>query len=198
MAADCDYYGSNTIYVGTIGLKNNYAVDKNFYLPYYAKLKTKMSVTKLDTTGAVIWSKQFGGEMNYFARSVAFTRDGGCVVAGTRYDSTMQYPTKVFQNFLMKLDADGSIVDVGIKDNGTFLNIKINCFPNPATKDIYFDLPFEENITVQIYNGIGHLILQKRNYVNLSTIDVQELEKGMYVYKISTAKHFYSGKLLKE
>lgn len=197
MAADFDYYGSNTIYVGTIGLKNNYLVDKNFYRPYYAKLKTKMSVVKLDTLGKNTWSNQFGGEMNYFGRSVAFTKDGGCVVAGSRYDSAAFYPNKVFQNFLMKLDANGNVVNVGVKENA-LSNRKINCFPNPATKNIYLDVPPEENITVQIYNSFGQMVLQKKNYIRLSNIDVEDLEKGIYIYKISSAKNLYSGKLLKE
>jgi hypothetical protein len=197
-ASNCDYYGANTIYVGTIGLLNNYAVDKNFYRPYYAKPKTKISVTKLDTMGNIVWSKQYGGDMNYFARSVAFIEDGGCIVAGSRYDSAAFYPNGVFENFLLKLDMNGDVINVGVKETTSQKNEQMNCFPNPTNKTIYFDIPHEEDITIQICNNIGQVVLQSKNYVNLTSMDVQDLQAGMYVYKIITAKQVYSGKLLKE
>lgn len=74
----------------------------------------------------------------------------------------------------------------------------LSLYPNPATKTIWLDVPVKESSTVQLYNMMGQLVLQKKNYRSLSTIDVELLEKGMYIYKIITDKGIYSGKLLKE
>jgi hypothetical protein len=198
LAADCDYYGSNIIRVGVIGLNHNYTVDKILYKPYYAKLKTKMLVTKLDTSGNEIWSKQFGGEMNYFARSVVFTKDGGCVVAGTRYDSSANFSNGSFQNFLMRLDVNGEEITVNISENGISMKGKARCYPNPANNNIYFEVPFKENMSIEINNSNGELVLQKQNYTNLSPVDIGELGKGLYVYKIKTDSGIYTGKFISE
>ncbi len=168
------------------------------FFPYFSMQKSKLFVTKTDTMGNIIWSKSYGGNMNYFGRGVAFTFDGGCVIAGTRYDSTSMYATHVSENFLLKIDPSGNFVDVSIfKADGKIVS-PIKCFPNPADNTVHFDVPFEEDMCIEVYNQLGQKVLEKREYKNADPIDLNQLPNNLYYYTIKTKTNSYSGKFLKE
>lgn len=195
-SSNCDYVGASTINVGVIGLEDNYLVDKNFYRPYYAKTKTRISLTKTDTVGNLLWRKEYGGDMNYFARSVVFTADGGCLVAGSRYDSASFYANGYFENFMMKVDAQGMMV--GMNENKVSSQAQLKCFPNPSCGSIFFDVSEKKNITVQICNSTGQVLIEKRGYLDKSPVEQDQLEKGLYLYRVKTDVNVYVGKIVKE
>ncbi|MDI1353575.1 MAG: T9SS type A sorting domain-containing protein [bacterium] len=183
--------------VSAIGFTNSPSYQPPFF-PYYFQQRSKLLVNKTDTMGNIIWSKYFGGEMNYFGRTIAFTSDGGCIIAGTRYDSTTMFLPHISQNFLLKLDAEGNYTSVGIIENGKMKENSVKCYPNPSNQVIYFDIPFESEIEINLYNNLGELVLKKTEYNNMSEIDISQLTQALYNYKIHTKLNFYSGKFLKE
>jgi hypothetical protein len=74
----------------------------------------------------------------------------------------------------------------------------IHAFPNPVNHAIYFDIPFEKNISISIYNQLGQLLFTEKNYESLTAIDLKDLQNDFYYYKIITSQNIYSGKFLKE
>lgn len=192
-------------YIITIaGIGFDEQIDPTYYnffppfWPYFSNQKTKMLVTKMDTMGNVIWKKTYGGEMSYFPNSVAFTADGGCVIAGTRHDSTSMFANQS-ENFLLKLDSMGNYpgMDVVINElNDESLELRV--YPNPANTEIYFDVSNEKVFDVEIYNTLGQLLLSKSNYASRSAINISQLNKDLYFYKVKTPKNNYTGKFVKE
>ncbi len=184
------------ITVAAIGFTNIPSWPPPFY-PYYHEQKSKLVVNKTDTMGNVIWIKEYGGEMNYVGRSIAFTSDGGCVISGTRYDSTM-YSPRVSENFLLKLDANGNLNTVGLGKEFSRNGTSIRCYPNPGTDHIYFDVPFEEKIFIEVYNNLGALVLSVGDYKTMTSINISDLKPNLYYYKVQTRLNNYSGKFIKE
>lgn len=165
--------------------------------------KTKIFVNKLDTMGNVIWVKELGGDMFYRPASIVFTPDDGCLIAGFRYDSTTMKSTDsfnqlVYESFLLRLDANGEILDVGIIENGKINPYPIKCFPNPSGDKIYFDFLFRDSVELIVYSTLGSEALKMKDYPNLSALDISALDKGIYFYKVLTKTKSYSGKFIKE
>ncbi|WP_437570729.1 SBBP repeat-containing protein [Sorangium sp. So ce542] len=75
---------------------------------------TDAFVVKLDPTGARIWGKAFGGNGSDACTRLAYTNDGGVIVAGT-YDNNINIDGSSLENdagtdvFVAKLDANGDL-----------------------------------------------------------------------------------------
>jgi hypothetical protein len=82
----------------------------------------------------------------------------------------------------------------GIDENE--IQYKYTIYPNPASRVVYFKSYLSANIRLMIYDASG--LLQKevtaKNTDELE-IDVSDLRKGMYLYKILTDDHIITGKL---
>ncbi|MEI6019931.1 MAG: T9SS type A sorting domain-containing protein [Bacteroidota bacterium] len=186
------------ITVGSSGFGRPYPIIPPPFFPYFVEQKSTLFVNKTDTMGNIIWTKEYGGEMNYYGRGIAFTPDGGCIITGTRYDSTSMFAQHLSQNFILKLDSNGNYNSVGIFDNGQLRSNLVTCYPNPSKTQIHFDVPFENVLSLQIFNQMGQLILEEKNYQSLKAIDVKGLSADLYYYKIVTKQNTYSGKFVKE
>lgn len=189
---EVDFNNKNIISLATEGF--------NPFIPNQIQnQKTKILVHKLDTLGNTIWVKKYGGDMFYLNKSISFTKDGGCIIAGIRYDSTsaiLNGMTNIAQSFLLKLDSNGNYNAVGLFD--TIKKIKnFKCFPNPSTNELFFDIPFEENITIEIFDLFGRSLKLVNNYKNYSALDLTGLNEGNYFYNIKTNTNLYYGKFVK-
>lgn len=159
---------------------------------------TFILVNKIDTAGNLIWTKYYGGDKYYLPNAIHATSDSGVVICGIRYDHEIPQVTGVCEGFVLKMDKNGTTVFTGIQENGQ-INLKYHkCFPNPTNSDLTFDLPFQENIEIQIYDINGREVLFKTDYKNLSPLNISVLIPGAYAYKIKTKSNYYSGKFVKE
>lgn len=175
--------------VGCIGFTESFQLAQS--------RKNTMLINKFDSTGTIIWEKQVGGDMFYRPRAIIFTNDGGCLISGLRYDSTNPiFQNGMMQSFLLKLNANGEYLDVGINENEIYQQ-PIKCFPNPSNDKIYFDVPFRDEFEITIYSPLGLEILKFYNYQNLFAFDVSTFESGIYFYKIRANANSYSGKFIK-
>ncbi|MBP9068214.1 MAG: T9SS type A sorting domain-containing protein [Bacteroidia bacterium] len=73
----------------------------------------------------------------------------------------------------------------------------LSIFPNPATNEIKFKIPYEEKVTIEIYNLVGQLVLRSENCDNLQRYDVSNLSESVYFYKIISKNNFHLGKFYK-
>ncbi len=67
---------------------------------------------------------------------------------------------------------------------------KLNCYPNPCTSQINFELAnLEGTIRIEILSTSGQLVLQEPGQNNtLNTINTSGLSKGIYLLKINSDK----------
>ncbi|MBX3164814.1 MAG: T9SS type A sorting domain-containing protein [Bacteroidetes bacterium] len=88
---------------------------------------------------------------------------------------------------------DSTIGIVKLKDE----SLKLRVYPNPANTEIYFDVPSnEKQITIELYNMLGSLVVSKKNYSNRSAISISTLSKGVYYYKVILPKGEFAGKVI--
>ena len=69
---------------------------------------------------------------------------------------------------------------VGIIENG----ISYSLFPNPASKEFTLQLPEGQNVTLNLFDAIGNIVLtQSAN--KTTTINISALAQGVYVYTLT-------------
>lgn len=145
----------------------------------------------------------FGGSTTYSllatlpANTTTYTHTGLTYTTNYCYQvaATNSVGTSAFSN-----TACASTPDNGTGIVETSANEKnVLCYPNPANTEVYFDIPSnEKQIDIELYNILGALVLSQKNYANRSAISISTLSKGLYYYKIKTAKNEYVGKVVKE
>ncbi|PIE49655.1 MAG: alpha-amlyase [Flavobacteriales bacterium] len=86
-----------------------------------------------------------------------------------------------------------SAVTLGIDD----FNIKKNTivYPNPTTGHFAINYQFDN---INVYDVSGRLVKMIVNDKNRSTVDISELQPGIYLLQIKTATAIYKGKLIKQ
>ncbi len=71
-------------------------------------------------------------------------------------------------------------------------------YPNPASDFIYIS-GIENKSTVMIYNVSGEKLLNiKSNSGDVTKVNINSLESGIYFYTINSANQLYSGKIIKK
>jgi uncharacterized protein YjdB len=76
-------------------------------------------------------------------------------------------------------------------DNNT---THIHLSPNPASKELYVDLPTNSNFEVEVVSSVGISVLQVTNNNN---INIENLANGLYMIKITQGKNIYLSKFIK-
>jgi len=75
---------------------------------------------------------------------------------------------------------------------------QIHLYPNPATDKIVIDFAERQNLSLNIYNIVGELMLQKELDKNKNEIDISTLSTGLYIIKVTGAEWTVWKKLIKE
>ncbi|MFK5891066.1 MAG: S8 family serine peptidase [Flavobacteriaceae bacterium] len=74
---------------------------------------------------------------------------------------------------------------------------KMGIYPNPVRTELHINTGGLENITVKIYDVLGHLVFQKRDIATQS-INLSSLKKGVYVLALQSVSQQKTFKLIKE
>lgn len=159
---------------------------------------TSILVCKSDTMANIIWKKSYGGDMYYRPVSIIQTLDSGLLVSGIRYNDTQTNYPGVGESFILKLDKNGDIMSVGIKENGSGNFTAVKCYPNPTRDLVYIDIPFELRYEVYVYDVVGKQVFENKFYDNKTAISTSSLNSGVYFVKIKTKANWQSYKFIKE
>ena len=72
----------------------------------------------------------------------------------------------------------------------------LEIYPNPASDKLFIQLPESKaNLMVEVYNNLGQMVKQK-DIGLIRSIDVNELNSGIYFVKISTGKATITKRIL--
>ncbi len=102
-------------------------------------------------------------------------------------------------------DDDGSIRDIGAypysvlvgEEEHEITPLEIKVFPNPFSSVVNFEIPFQEEFDLTIFDGQGRMVKQGLGFNGpLFTMDLNDVEKGIYFYRIVTENKVYSGQLI--
>jgi hypothetical protein len=123
------------------------------------------------------------------------TPDNGFIMAGVAYEPQVMW--------LVKTDSCGCIVedcDCGGSAVQQFSNeLFIEVYPNPANDVLYFKLPENsQNISIEIYDNLGRLLITNELLGWENTIDVSGLKQGNYFVRFTSDSEQWSEWFVKE
>lgn len=134
------------------------------------------------------------------------TSDGGMVLTGETWNLDSVSPYSNQNMWILKLDAMGCLVPgcqyVGINDMAYGLEHALTAWPNPShgqvtlALDLPNGLPLEGDLHLQVFDAVGHLVVQKNLGKQLSqtlSLDLSQQIPGLYSAHISDAHILLTG-----
>jgi len=180
-----DFINKDSVYVGIIS-------------PFYPWLNYPSNYVLLQTDSLlnIRWEKFYGdGEYYYELMRVFATNDGGCILAGTKYD----FNTGVQERdiYLVKVDGDGLMV--GYEESPIQIHEAI-VYPNPGTTEIKVRIAaqYPESL-FQLFDLNGKQVASEKMFGKFGSINTGFLKSGTYIYRISSKDGlFESGKWVRK
>jgi hypothetical protein len=192
---ETDPYFSKTK-ISTSGLNNLLSLTFNANLQYdNIKINTPdrygSCVLKIDSTGNLIWFKQFDFGNNFNGIDEALSDENEDVIVMGSYRFTGN-ATK--EKFICKLLNDSIYVT-----NSQITEKHLLIYPNPATNIITINsIQDTGRGALQIYNITGKEIWKQDFKEGSKTIDISSFSKGIYLVKLTTGRSTFTGKISKE
>jgi hypothetical protein len=165
---------------------------------------TDIVLSKIDTTGNVLWAFNLGGDEDDYVGGLEYSPTHGLTVSGATYSSQLQFGAYTLVNsvfyssdaFTANLTTNG----IGLSE---FNSIKsINVYPNPTSGVLHFNLEAKQqkNIQVEVRNMLGQTVLQESidTMYGDGTLNVDYLTPGVYLLNILDGNNVYTGKFIKE
>ena len=100
------YGGNNADWINAIQQTSDGGYIAAGWTASYSAGNYDVWVLRLDTNGAVVWQKTYGGRSGDFANSVQLTSDGGYIVAGY----TASFGAGNFDIWVLRLDSSGAAI----------------------------------------------------------------------------------------
>jgi hypothetical protein len=134
---------------------------------------------KLDSTLNIKWQKEYGGDTYYMVWSVSATTDGGCIVGASTNDYALQGEQRDI--YILKVDSNGLVT--GQNDLPPIKSYDAIVYPNPGSDKICVETQLR-NAVFTLYDLTGRELLQSDLVPGRSSIPVQNLPSGMYIYNV--------------
>jgi len=182
-----DLINSSNIYFGSTH-------NLNVANPYFSTYPSWFRLNKLDENLDTVWQKYYGGDAYYNLWTLLATQDGGCVMAGTRYDHLIQDEER--DVYVLKVNEDGLITwthNIPIQESTT------GVFPNPGINNVIIS-SYENNSTFELFDMHGQRVYEKGLSGIKETLNISHIPEGIYIYKITDSHGSITatGKWIKE
>ena len=171
--------------VGTVNFNEN---------EIFSSIPSYILIGRFDSALNLTWQKYFGGDQYYIVRSLTATSDGGCIISSTSYDYKRQNQEQGL--YVIKIDSNGLVT--GQNNLPPISSYDAIVYPNPGNELIYIETQLK-NAEFYLYDLTGREVCSIDLDPGRSSIPVQNLPSGFYVYKVlqnSQVKEY--GKWIKE
>ena len=113
------------------------------------------------------------------------------------------FPTQDFIYLVEAIDSNGCeskeeievFVDTCVTTISETANIKIDIYPNPTNGNLFINLPFGINFSLEVYDIIGNHLVYKCSIANDFVLESGILEKGIYLINFSSENSSITKKL---
>jgi len=186
-----DYKNKDTLFIG--GTHNMpYVLD-----PYHYPSPSWFVILQTDSLLNIRWERFYGGNANHLMTNLIATRDGGCLITGTRYDY-LNDPLPQTDIIVLKLNSEGLLTGQN-KLQESLLREAI-VYPNPGSAIMQVRLAAQHpNALLELFDSQGKLMLSKQVHEKESHINTAQLPSGTYIYRLSAATGLNeSGKWVKQ
>jgi hypothetical protein len=151
-------------------------------------------ISKLDAAGNFITAKQIGGTGNEVGASLVTDAFGSLHLAGS-FNSTVDFdPDAGVFNLISKGNFDAYVIKLngivlGMNEENNFSTAN-TVYPNPSSGAFKIQSETGAISSVEIINALGQTVYDKPNFVYDQTIEVNDLQNGIYTVRI-----FENGKI---
>ncbi len=163
----------------------------------YGQQDSWYALSSLDSAVNLRWTKYYGGDAYYVLQSVTATKDGGALLAGTRYD----YPTQSYQYdiYLVKVDGNGVLTSDDHNHSPQTIHDAI-VYPNPGSGYLVIESGSQiSGAEFRIITIEGKKVLANKLTERRTTLGTQILPSGAYIWQILyKSKIIETGKWIKE
>ena len=133
----------------------------------------------------LLWERFYGGDAYYVMTNLIASRDGGCVVGGTRFDYQNTTVNKR-DIILLKLNSEGLLT--GINNPTTIQLREAIVYPNPGSSQLKVRLAVQHpQALFQLFDQGGRLVMQQQLTTTESELETNHLATGIYVYRITSS-----------
>lgn len=160
-----------------------YAGTKNLPIGYFTQVDSWFLLNKFNSNLELQWQKFYGGDANFNLWELIATQDGGCLMAGTRYDYLTQ--TNLRDTYILKVNEDGLIVGTG-EEPGELTAQDAIVYPNPGNEFIKVQSgPQVNGALFELFNLSGNLVLSTTLDERMETINTGAVKPGTYPYRVT-------------
>lgn len=166
----------------------------DIYNLLFSTWKSWIILNKFDENLNISWTKFYGGDAYYNLIAVLATQDGGCVMAGSRYDYQTQNQER--DVYILKVDEDGILTWT---QNIPVAKLQNLVYPNPGHQRVTVNSG-ERGKTIEFYSITSKIVLKTYLDTETTEIDVSSFSAGVYFYRIfnEAGKVVGSGKWIKQ
>lgn len=164
---------------------------------YFGTWPSWYYVLQTDSNLNVRWERFFGGDAYYMMQKIIASKDGGCIIAGTRYDY-QNVTEEELDIHVLKLNSEGLLV--GTPEESSIEMREALVFPNPGTDYLKMRVAAHYKKSIfELYDINGKIVLSEQIIGKWGEVNTVALKSGTYVYRIYNEEGlFESGKWLKK
>ena len=182
-----DFSNKDSVFIGgTTNFGPNYAPWPSWYF-----------IIQTDSNLNVRWERFYGGDAYYVMRKIIASNDGGCIVAGTRYDY-LNATEEELDIHILKLNNEGLLV--GTPEEPAIEMREALVFPNPGTNYLKVRIAAQyKHSTFELFDMNGKKVLSQQINGKWGEVNTTLLNTGTYIYNIYNSEGlFESGKWIKQ
>ncbi len=153
-------------------------------------------VLQTDSNLNIRWERFYGGDAYYKMQKIIAAKDGGCIIAGTRYDY-QNVTEEELDIHVLKLNSEGLLVST--PEEPAIEMREALVFPNPGTNHLKVRIAAHyKKSNFELYDISGKIVLSEQIIGKWGEVNTVALKSGTYVYRIYNEEGlFESGKWLK-
>ncbi len=179
-----DFKNKDSIFIG--GTKN---ID--FYSPWYGYQKSWFVVLQTDSLLNLRWERFYGGDAYYIMTKLIASNDGGCIIAGQRYDYEVATEEE-FDIIILKLNNEGLLTTTN--EDTVFNMQEAIIYPNPGNGVINLRIGIQHTESLfELFDINGRQIISQRFTSSHGSITTTFLKNGTYIYKITNDNGLFEG-----
>lgn len=183
--------------------QNDITISTSLYKIYFDSSSQQLVSQELKNDmpplagGGVSWIDINEGDTIFYA----FSGISNISSSGDTTRNTNFYRYNITDDLVQQYDTVQHIWDAiinSINETEFDKNINLQIYPNPATSEISFSIPSSEKIVkIKVYNSNGQLVKQINRPEN-TTVNVSDLNAGLYFIRIDTEANRYLSKMIKK
>ncbi len=154
-------------------------------------------IIQADSNLNIRWERFYGGDARYTMCKIIASNDGGCIIAGTRYNY-QNVTEEELDIYILKLNSEGLLV--GTPEKPTIEMHEALVFPNPGTNYLKVRIAAQHKQSMfELYDINGRQVLTQQIFGKWGEVNTVSLTSGTYIYKIYNTEGLHeSGKWIKQ